>query len=328
MKHNIKTILYEVFSILLILLIVSCKDKLTYDENGILLYENLTPQTEEYWDAVHPSFWFPVKKAKGPFMFLGENKYSGKIVKYLQNGKLEFEGTYSDGVKTGEWKYYFENGKVKSIHSEGHNKIKKFYKNGDIKSHFIRNNSRDTTYFISYYKNRNIKYKHHFFTSNNRIESYEKRNLKGEVYEFFNEDSIYIKKDSIKLDIIEKGFYKNRRKTGTWIKYLQSGQPLWVKNYSKNELHGIFEEYHDSGSIQTKGQYSNGEKFGKWYEYYTNGKIRIIANFKKNKLEGVYKVFYKNGQIEELKEYYAGEPLGNWIYYDDDGEIWKKEKYK
>ena len=352
-QQNIKII----FSILFILSMVSCREKLSYDKNGILLYENLNPQTEEYWDVLHSSLWIPVKKSRGPYMFLGEEKYSGKIVKYFQNGNLEFEGNYFEGSEKGEWKHYFENGTIKSIHiinAETYNRYyneKEFYKNGKLKSHFIGDSYRDTTYYLGNFKNGSLKYEHLFSNYHNRIEKYERRKFNGEVYEYLDEDSIFYKKDRITLNVLEQGQYLNGRKTGTWYKYSESNKLLWLKNYSDNWLHGSFEEYYDSGTIKLKGEYVdgykdglwkehyasgmvkekgeyvNGDKIGPWKEYYENGKKKKVANFKKGKLEGIYKEYYKNGKLKEQREYYANDPYGVWIYYKENGKIERKENH-
>ncbi|AXG71133.1 MORN repeat variant [Kordia sp. SMS9] len=314
------------------LFVVSCKEKFTYDENGILLFENLTPKTEEYWGAAHSSLWIPVKKTKGPYMYLGEKRYSGRIIKYFQNGNVAFEGSYDFGTENGEWKYYFENGVVKSIltrdsiYGKLYNK-KEFFQNGNLKSHHIGNDEEDSTYYISYFKNGNIKYEHYFFTSENEIERFEKRNMNGEVYELFYEDSIYFKKDSMQLAILEQGHYKDRRKKGTWRTYSESNKLLLTTNYFDGQLHGSYQEYYTSGRIKIQGNYSNGDKIGLWKEFYENGNQKILANFKKGRLEGMYKEYHENGTIWERGTYYADERYGTWTFYNENGKIIRKESY-
>lgn len=59
---------------------------------------------------------------------------------YYKNNILQMEGTYSDAFyrrKTGEFKYYYENGKISAIENWKNNKIfgdfKKWYPNGQLK---------------------------------------------------------------------------------------------------------------------------------------------------------------------------------------------------
>ncbi len=314
------------------LFVVSCKEKFTYDENGTLLFENLTPKTEEYWGAAHSSLWIPVKKTKGPYMYLGEERYSGKIIKYFQNGNIKFEGSYDFGTENGEWKYYFENGVVKSIltrdsiYGKLYNK-KEFFQNGNLKSHHIGNNEKDSTYYACYFNNGKLKYEHHFFTSENQIERYEKRNVNGHVYELFDEDSIYFKKDSIQLTVLEQGQYEKRRKKGTWRTYYQSNELRSITNYFDGRLHGDYQEYYASGQLKKNGKFRQGDKTGTWKSFYENGKPKIVANFKKDKLEGSYKEYYENGSIWEHGAYYADERDGTWTFYNENGTIKRKEEF-
>ena len=50
-------------------------------------------------------------KPKLILKILGPGKvYTGKVISYFKNGKTESEGTYLNGEKDGNWKYWYETG--------------------------------------------------------------------------------------------------------------------------------------------------------------------------------------------------------------------------
>ncbi len=115
------------------LLLQSCSK---YDNNGNLYFEHLEEKEETYYDVVSSSLWFPVKKTRGPYMYLDEEKYTGSVIKYNKT-ILEFEGYYREGIKNGIWKYYYNNGNIKKIitFKYGEERSRKEYnKNGSIKA--------------------------------------------------------------------------------------------------------------------------------------------------------------------------------------------------
>jgi antitoxin component YwqK of YwqJK toxin-antitoxin module len=76
-----------------ILLLISCKDKLTsvvtnYNENG-------TPQKILYYDIK------------------GKDSILMKSVEYHKNNTVYIEGNYKNGKRNGEWKSWYENGNLR-----------------------------------------------------------------------------------------------------------------------------------------------------------------------------------------------------------------------
>ncbi|WP_353777376.1 hypothetical protein [Winogradskyella sp. 3972H.M.0a.05] len=322
-------------SIHIVIIVFSCFcmscNRPSKDENGILLFENLESRTDTHWTAGHSSFWFPTQKRTGPYMYLGDEKYSGPIVKYHPNGKLEFKGTYDYGFKSNEWSYYDAEGNLFSVEEYGdfgtlHDK-KVFFPDGELKLKLIQNRSNDTLYFIERYADGSLKYMHHFHSLENDIERYKRLNEKGEIYEFFNEDSIYYKLDPETLEPIKSGTFMNGRRVGSWLSYFDNGLLMESKNYQDGELHGDYKSYHYNGSINRYGTYIGGDKTGEWIEKYDDGTTKIIANFKRNKLEGQYKEFHENGALKSLKEYYADQRIGTWKTFYDDGTLIRETNY-
>jgi antitoxin component YwqK of YwqJK toxin-antitoxin module len=43
------------------------------------------------------------------------NPRNGPFIEYFKDGTVACEGQFSEGQKTGEWKYYLKNGRLKAI---------------------------------------------------------------------------------------------------------------------------------------------------------------------------------------------------------------------
>ena len=62
-----------------------------------------------------------------------DSPYTGKVVKYYENGKKKFKGFYKNGVMDKEWSYYYESGELykKEVFVNGELKsVKYFFKDG------------------------------------------------------------------------------------------------------------------------------------------------------------------------------------------------------
>lgn len=57
------------------------------------------------WESLHG----------GPVKYLNSVPYTGEVVKYFKNGKLELEGSFVAGKRSGKWTFYTPYGTVKNI---------------------------------------------------------------------------------------------------------------------------------------------------------------------------------------------------------------------
>lgn len=63
----------------------SCKRE-RRDASRVLLYENLESRYVKKREMLHSSIWIPVTRKVGPYMYLGDETYTGSIIKYFENG--------------------------------------------------------------------------------------------------------------------------------------------------------------------------------------------------------------------------------------------------
>lgn len=57
------------------------------------------------WESLHG----------GPVKYLNSVPYTGAVVKYFKNGKIELEGYFVAGKRSGKWTYYTPYGTVKNV---------------------------------------------------------------------------------------------------------------------------------------------------------------------------------------------------------------------
>ncbi|WP_299098811.1 toxin-antitoxin system YwqK family antitoxin [uncultured Winogradskyella sp.] len=103
------------------------KDFISYYEDG-----SLKSKTEKEDDTyIKRSFY-----KSGELKTINELG-NGYFKKFLKNGKLLVESTYSNSELSGEWKQFYENGQIAWIvtYKDGyrHGMYKQYYENGDIK---------------------------------------------------------------------------------------------------------------------------------------------------------------------------------------------------
>ncbi|HLP14404.1 MAG TPA: hypothetical protein VK177_20915 [Flavobacteriales bacterium] len=147
---------------------------------------------------------------------------------------------------------------------------------------------------------------------------------------------------------------ENRKQTGTWLKYFESGIQKQELNYNNEGiLDGIYKEYKDDGSVLKEGTYKEGKKEGEWKHfenkqlnelivYNSHEETEVITAFnlktgKKQKVErkrrgerdGIQETYYTSSDVLQLSETYEmGQKNGLAIEYGFDGVITKETMYK
>ena len=265
------------------------------------------------------------------------NLPNGKGTKYNFNGKILYEGNFTNGKFEGDGKYFFENGdffigQYKNGLRNGKGTF--YYKNGNImgKGNFINDLAdgqgkyifEDGNYYEGEWKNglRNGK----------GIEYYSNGEIKYEG------DYINDKKEGIGKFIFEDGNYyegewKNGLKHGKGIEYYSDGKIMYEGDFINGQREGNGKYIWEDGTYYI-GQYKNGLKNGKGIEYYSNGNIWYEGDFVNGLREGkgkyiwedntFYKGQFKNGLFDgKGSEYYSN---GN-IEFEGDFVSGKKEGF-
>jgi antitoxin component YwqK of YwqJK toxin-antitoxin module len=86
-------------------------------------------------------------------------------------------------------------------------------------------------------------------------------------------------------------------KHGAWTAWFQSGQPQLEGNYENDLQVGQFTWWHSNGQRALQGEFARGKQVGKWTWWHANGQ---------KKIEG---------------EYANGNPSGRWTWWKEDGRV-------
>jgi len=133
--------------------------------------------------------------------------------------------------------------------------------------------------------------------------------------------------DYAKDAIVEKGYYKNSRKDGKWIKYWPNGNVKSEMFYKRGRTSGNYITYFNNGNIEEQGTMKSGTLYGEYKMYWPNGQIRQNKTFSDNgNSEGIVELFYENGNKEVSYNTENGKESGRATWFYENGDL-KKEAF-
>ena len=209
---------------------------------------------------------------------------------FYKNDTLVYKGRYdSQNNKTGEWLYFWSNGKIKKsgkyILNEKNKEWNYFYENGNIqqKGNYLKNKPHGTWEW--WYKS----------GQKRRVEDYENGKEKGFVFEYDTTGKVIVKGEYFYgeregvwkyeiNDYKEKGSYIGGMKIGKWQKtYITTKKVKFKGEYLNDIPIGKHVYYYSNGQIKTEGKYKDGEREGEWTYYNELGDIVITYLYKEGK---------------------------------------------
>ena len=222
--------------------------------------------------------------------------------------KKEINRYNKDGLKTGYWRDFYSNGKLKS-ESNFDNGVKKgiskqYNSKGKIET--IKNFSSDTL---------------------NRSEDIELIDLYKEYYPNTYKEKLI----GGFYNGMKQGMYREYDRLGNLINgYIYKNDTIIAEGLLLNDgtYDGKWTTNYSNGQLKSEGIYENGSKNGLWTFYYENGKKQQIGKYKNQIPSGEWKWFYKNGGLKRIEYYRKGKLEGSQIEYDNIGnEITNGEFY-
>ena len=193
-----------------------------YSEAGVI--ENAEVFTEE-----------GVKESEG--IVDEEGKKQGDWKYFYENGQVRSQGAYTDNLRNGEWTYFFMDGKVEQ---------KGKYRN-----------DRPTGDWKWYYEDGSLL----------REESY----INGRLNDLYTE---YDRNGNV----LVQGMYSEGEKFGEW-KY-QVGDHVEVGEYLNNMRNGVWKHYYLNGNLKFEGEFKMGAADGEHLFYYENGKLKERQHYR------------------------------------------------
>ncbi len=184
------------------------------------------------------------------------------------------------GQKTGYWKKYYDNGKLRYEGCFENDKpvglMRKFYKGGIPEA-------------VIHFSNDGNSARAELFYENGKIAA--KGNYVGN------------KKDSTWL------FYS-----------FYNGRLAIQENYTMGKKNGMSQNFYDNGQVSEKTEWKNGIKDGLWEQYYENGQLRMRSSHKNGERDGEFETYSAAGKPSIQGYYKDGVMNGPWQYFKEDGE--------
>ena len=219
-----------------------------------------------------------------------KGRKQGKWVKtYPKSTIKSYQGQFKDDKPYGEFKYWYESGKVKAIMkytADGSGAYAKMYHEAGqylmAKGNYV-NKVKDSTWL--YYDQRGrLSYE----------ESYVNGKLEGERIVYY-------------VDGVpgEKGYYTDENgmpRTGGTAVY-KPGLKYVVEHYKNGVKHGAYLEYYGTGKLKKEANFIDGNYEGKVTHYYSNGKVEKISNYKHAVRNGAFIWFDETGKKLKTKYY-------------------------
>jgi antitoxin component YwqK of YwqJK toxin-antitoxin module len=265
------------------------------------------------------------------------------------NGYVYAEGTYTDGTKTGLWRYYVS-------------PVSRYTHVPDVSGNYNANGQKVGNWlFIS-------------TKTKVQVQAEFANNLMQGRCTWYNPEGALLATGQMDAGIrhgrwvfysqgeeMTSGRYRNGLKMGDWVYDYYPEKDLHVKgvlNYDEGAKSGRLEFYKidrhpkfgTNELLSGLGQYINGRKIGRWIEYEQGLKGELvsagqynrqgnrqgvwrttldrknyqIALYENGVKQGAFKQYHDNGQLQYETTYQNGAPIGAFIRYYDNGNVEEK----
>lgn len=233
----------------------------------------------EYYDNGQIKYEFEVNQ---------NEKRDGRSRTWYENGQLETEEFYIDGLQFGTQKAWWGNGKLKyeeNYNPDGkeHGWRKGWHENGQLG-------------FVAFYDNLTIDGVTKTWYSNGQLAS-------------------------------EKN-YENGKWHGVWKEWFENGVQKTEIHYKNGEKDGVDKEWHSNGKLAKECHWKNGARDGIQRTWYENGQAKDECNYVDWKKDGVEKHWYQNGNLSLEGCWKNGEPHGWHRGWNEDGSSQGEHYFK
>ena len=190
-----------------------------------------------------------------------QGREQGEWKEFYESGRLRAIGNYVDGKREGVWKFSYENDSLEQTGAYVSGKP-----NGP---------------WTWYYPNGSLR----------REESYKEGKEDGQMKEY-----------DVDGGVMAEGNYVDGLQDGDW-KY-RIGEYVAQGSFVEGKEDGIWKQYYLNGVLAFEGDYIEGEESGTHKYYWPSGKLREVRNFRLGLPDGVWTI-YDEGGAEVVKLTYA-----------------------
>lgn len=212
--------------------------------------------------------------------------------KKTENSKITWKGNFINGEKSGEWDYYYEDGKLKAVVNYKKGELsgifKQYFENGQLKVIGNYANGKQTGEWKVYYDSGELSQIISFSVQGKQNTEFKALYKSGKPKQI--------------------GLLLNNEQEGEWKTFHDndSSSVASKTTYIKGKQEGNYNEFHENGKIGCKGQYKDGKKVGKWTYYFSSGQVSNEGMFKDGNADGEWKSYYDNGQSKKVKLWKKG----------------------
>lgn len=235
------------------------------------------------------------------------NNIHGNYVKYYENGQIANEGLYTNGVKTGSWKTYYESGVLKIEEQD--------VKVGECSTSISKEYSENSVLIKSSVQIKDNEFKKNVYSSEGKLLSEVTYMIDNECKKVKNGiEKIYFEKGNLSQVVT----YVNNEISGHFEKYYESGK-LMLEGDG-----GISKFYYEDGTIQKYIEtIDGGKELDK--EYYPNGNLKSEGCFYilRHEQIGDSKYYKEDGTLDYIQSEQGLKTTGSEI---ESREIWNKIK--
>ena len=228
-----------------------------------------------------------------------DKRKHGRWKWFYEDGLLKTEGVYKHGLKNGFFKEYDRSGNLKSI-------VK--YIDGILQEEAaelaLLDRKRD------YYPSGKVK-----------VEATYRNGVPEGIRREFDEEGNVEKAFTFKNGkLVAEGIIAaNGQRQGFCKYYYPNGSLKSQGNFVDDTRSGEWEFYHQNGVLEQKGSYNkNGQPDGLWKWYYSDGKLLREENYRNGLLDGLLTEYSPKGKIIVQGDYIDGLEEGFWIYETGD----------
>ena len=186
-------------------------------------------------------------------------KKQGLWKKNYPNGRVRYEGRFENGVPTGEFRHYHENGKIKAI-------VKHAGDGARAEAELYNEEGQLTARGRYFREQKDGKWTYYVPGKNqvSAIEVWEAGKPAGTWKIYFTTDTT----------VSELWSYAGGRKQGPWKQFFADASLRLEAFYRNDELVGSYKVFYPGGKIRVEGIYSNGLRTGEWKYYTEDGQLK------------------------------------------------------
>jgi len=217
--------------------------------------------------------------------------------------------TDNKGLKQGDWKEFYPNGRIKTEKTYVDDNLHGYYKEYDNKGMLV---------LTMLYENGAL------------VKSQVEDKPDIETVNKYDQDG----------KLIFSGPYRSNVPVGIHREFGKDGKVINAFIYNDNGVkisegivdeagnhNGKWKDFYPDGKIQAEGQYTDNRRSGQWKFYNTEQRVEQTGGYNNGRPDGLWKWYYENGTLLREEEYFQGQRDGMCTEYSPAGEIIGEGQY-